>query len=551
MLAILQRELVAILRTRKAFVLQFGLALCLLGLIALRWPTDNRVELSGARSGQLFRLFSYGMLAAVAMLAPIFPATSIVMERRKGTLALLLNTPLRPYRIYAGKLFAVLGFIALLLLITLPAAAACYAMGGISLTKQLLVVYGLLGVVAWQYSSLGLLVSSIARTADGAVRVTYGCVLMLAVITLVPYFFMQDWGGNTSVTTSWVRCLSPIPAMMELVGHGAIGSTTAWTGVSATTRFLLSAILMSTVFSGITILRLQHHLLDQARSQGIITDDSGLAVRTARRAFFIIDPRRRSGNIGNWTNPVMAKEFRSRRFGRSHWMLRLVGGCAVLSLFLAFTVTTGTVQWDLETVGGPLVLLQVALMVIFMPSLAAGLISSEQENGAWPLLRTTPLSGGRIVRGKLISVGWTMLLMLAATLPGYAVMVYIQPTLWLQVVNALVCLLLTGLAAMMLSGAVGCWFSRTAAATTAAYVAVVGLFGGTLMIWLARDAPFGFQTVETALKLNPMAAALAVFNVPGFQTYNLIPASWWIAGIIIIFCFGVMRMRVQSLMRSL
>lgn len=551
MLPILQRELVAILRTRKAFALQLGLALCLMGLVALRWPTDNRVELSGARSGQLFRLFSYGMLAAVALLAPIFPATSIVMERRKGTLALLLNTPLKPYAIYVGKLFAVLGFISLLLLITLPAAAACYAMGGISLTKQLLVVYGLLGVVAWQYASLGLLVSSYARTADGAVRITYGCVLLMAVVTLAPYFFMQDWGGNVSTAASWIRCLSPIPAMMELVGHGAIGSATPWTGMSPTSRFLLLAILMSTAFSGLTIFRLQHHLLDQARSQGMITDDSGLAVRAARRAFFIIDPRRRSSYIGNWTNPVMAKEFRSRRFGRSHWMLRLIGGCAILSLFLAFTVTTGTVQWDLETVGGPLVLLQVALIVIFMPSLAAGLISSEQENDAWPLLRTTPLSGGQIVRGKLISVTWTMLLMLAATLPGYVVMVYIQPTLWLQVVNALICLLLAGLTAMMLSAVVGCWFRRTASATTAAYVAVVGLFGGSLLIWLARDAPFGYQTVETVLKFNPMAAALAVFNVPGFQTYNLVPASWWIASIVVAVCFGVMRFRVQSLMRSI
>jgi ABC-type transport system involved in multi-copper enzyme maturation permease subunit len=550
MLPILHRELVAILRTRKAFVLQLGLAFFLVILIALRWPTDGRVELSGARSGQLFRLFSYGMLAAVALLAPIFPATSIVMERRKGTLALLLNTPLKSYAIYAGKLFAVLGFVALLLLITLPAAAACYAMGGISLTKQLMVAYGLLAVVAWQYSSLGLLVSSYARSADGAVRVTYGCVLMLGVITLAPYFFMQDWGGITSVVVNWIRCLSPIPAMAELVGHGAVGSSAAWTGMSATTRYLLLAIVSSAAFSGITIFRLQHHLLDQARSQGMITDDRGLAMRTARRAFFIIDPRRRSGNIGNWTNPVMAKEFRSRRFGRSHWMLRLIGGCAVLSLFLAFTVTTGTVQWDLETVGGPLVLLQVALMVVFMPSLAAGLISSEQESNAWPLLRTTPLSGGRIVRGKLISVGWTMLLMLAATLPGYAAMIYIQPTLWLQVINALVCLLLTGLTAMMLSGMVGCWFTRTAAATTAAYVVVASLFGGTLLIWLARDAPFGYRTVETVLKFNPMAAALTVFNVPGFQTYHLIPASWWIAGLMIVVSFAVMRLRVQSLMRS-
>ena len=89
----------------------------------------------------------------------------------------------------------------------------------------------------------------------------------------------------------------------------------------------------------------------------------------------------------------------------------------------------------------------------------------------------------------------------------------------------------------------------SAAATTAAYVAVLGLFGGTLLIWLARDAPFGFQTFENALKLNPMSAALSVFNLPGFRNYQLIPVSWWVAGVVIVFCFLVMRFRVQSLTR--
>jgi ABC-type transport system involved in multi-copper enzyme maturation permease subunit len=549
MLAILRRELIAILRTRKAFVLQLGVALCFVGLIALRWPTDGRVDLSGARSGQVFGLFSYGLLAAVALLAPVFPATSIVTERRKGTLALLLNSPLRAWSIYAGKWFGVLGFIALLLVLTLPAAAACYAMGGISLTNQLLAVYGLLLVAAVLYISLGLLVSSLANSADGAVRVTYGCVLALAVLTLAPYFFLQQSGGLLSELAAWIRCVSPVPAMMEIVGHGDVGSEAAWKGPSAVARFMLLAPLLAALFSGITISRLRYHLLDRARSQGLITDNRSLGTRAARRAFFIVDPNRRSRNIGNWVNPVMAKEFRSRRFGRSHWMLRLIGGCAILSLFLAFTVTTGTVQWDLESVGGPLVLLQVGLMVVFMPSLAAGLISSEQENNAWPLLRTSPLSGGRIVRGKLLSALWTMLLMLLATLPGYAVMIYIQPTLWLQVVRAFVCLFLAGLMALMISAMVGSWFRKTAAATTAAYVAVLGLFGGTLLIWLARDAPFGFQTVENALKLNPMAAALSVFNLPGFRNYQLIPVSWWVAGVVIVICFLVMRFRVQSLTR--
>ena len=37
-----------------------------------------------------------------------------------------------------------------------------------------------------------------------------------------------------------------------------------------------------------------------------------------------------------WVNPVMVKEFRSRRFGRSHWTLRLIAFGAILSLASAW-----------------------------------------------------------------------------------------------------------------------------------------------------------------------------------------------------------------------
>ena len=544
---ILRRELLAMLRTRKAFVLQLGMAIAFALLIALRWPSDDRVDLSGIRSAEVFRQFAYGLLAAVILLSPIFPATSIVSERRRGTLALLLNSPLHPVSIYFGKLLAVLGFAALLLLISLPAAAACFAMGGISLRGQLLLAYGLYAMVALQLASLGLLVSSLARSADGAVRVTYGCVLLITVVTLAPYFFLQDAGGIGGQVAAWVRCLSPIPALMEVAGQGDIGSRQGWDGPSAASRYLLLGALTAAGFAGVTLSRLRHHLLDRARSAGRMTDDSGLAVRAARRAWFVVDPRRRAKPIGDWVNPVMAKEFRSRRFGRSHWMLRLVGGCAVLSLLIAFTVTTGTVQWELQAVGGPLVMLQVGLMVVFLPSLSAGLISSERENGLWPLLLTAPLSGGQIVRGKLLSAFWTMALLLASTMPGYAVMIYIQPTLWLQVVRAVICLALAGTMALMLSAAIGCRFRRTAAATTAGYVIVITLFGGSLLVWLARDAPFGFRTVEAVLRWNPMAAALAVFNLPGFRNYDLVPASWWISGAVIVASGALMRWRVHRL----
>ena len=53
----------------------------------------------------------------------------------------------------------------------------------------------------------------------------------------------------------------------------------------------------------------------------------------------------------------------------------------------------------------------------------------------------------------------------------------------------------------------------------------------TLLIWLARDAPFGYQAVQAALVVNPMAAALAVIKAPGFSQYDLVPANWIFMGI--------------------
>src|SRR5881394_1619048 len=126
---IIRRELLEVLRTRKAVALQLGLAVGCALLVLMRWPTGQVADLSGLRSLQVLRMFGYGLLAAVLLLEPAFPATAIVREKIKGTLALLLNSPLRPWSIYLGKLGGSLGFTAVLLAMTLPAAAACHALG--------------------------------------------------------------------------------------------------------------------------------------------------------------------------------------------------------------------------------------------------------------------------------------------------------------------------------------------------------------------------------------------------------------------------------------
>ncbi len=49
-----------------------------------------------------------------------------------------------------------------------------------------------------------------------------------------------------------------------------------------------------------------------------------------RRMAYLVDPSRRKAGIPWWLNPVMVKEFRTRKFGRLHW---LYGSSRRLALF--------------------------------------------------------------------------------------------------------------------------------------------------------------------------------------------------------------------------
>lgn len=542
---IIQRELIGLLRSRKAPAMLAGSALFFSVLVLVRWPSEGQVSLSGVEAREVFTLLGHGLLMSLVLLAPIVPATSIVRERQLGTLALLLNSPMNRYSIYAGKLIGSLGFVLLLLVMSFPAAAASYAMGGVGLAQELLPLYGLLALVALQYTVLGLFVSSRANSTDGALRGTYGLVLLLSVVTLGPHQFLQGTEGVSAEIAATLRHLSPLPAVLEILGHGDLGSQGLINSGGAPLEFLKLSLTVSALFAVLTLTRLGSASLDRPRPQGVMTEERSLGGRLLRRFLFLSDPQRRTGGIGPFTNPVLVKEFRCRQFGRMHWLLRLVAASAVLSLALTYAATLGTFDWGAETIGGIMVLLQVSLIVLLAPSLTAGLISTERESGGWEHLKMTPLSAGAILRGKLLSSAWTLLLLLCATVPGYLVMIYISPPVQEQVWQVLVCLVLLSVLAIVLGAAISTLFRQTALATLSAYAVLIALCGGTTLVWLGRGAPFGHATVERVLTINPLAAALSVMRMPGFAEYNLVPANWWLVGTmsVVLFLFLVVRTR--------
>jgi ABC-type transport system involved in multi-copper enzyme maturation permease subunit len=527
---IVRRELLDLLRTKKAVAVQVVLALACAALVLVRWPTGGVSDLNGARSQQVLQVFGYGLLAGVLFLVPAFPATSVVREKVSGTLALLLNTPMPPWTIYGGKLAGILGFAAVLLMVTAPAAAACYALGGLSAKGGVGLLYLVLAVASLQLITLGLFVSSRAQSIDSSLRLTYASVFALAALPLVPAWLMQGGSGIAAMAVGWFRCLSPIPAVAEVLGHGGFGSRGMGGSGGAVEKYIFLALLTSVACAVATIVRLTQAPLDRARAAGVMTQDRDADERLARRLLFLIDPMRRSGGIGPFTNPVMAKEFMSRKLGRSHWTLRMLAVTAILSLGLSVVASSSALGWGSAAIGGALVILQAALLILFVPSLAAGLISSEREGKTWQLLRMTPMSPGKILRGKLLSAAWPVVLLMAATLPGYVVMATIETKTSLAIPRVIGCLALMAVFAVMVSAAASSVFRTTAAATAAANITLVVVCLAPLLVWLGRGVPFGHETVETALALSPVAAALHASNAAGFTDYQLLPLSWWISG---------------------
>ena len=546
---IVRRELLELLRTRKAVAAQAGLALACGLLVLVRWPSDAVGDLTGARSLQVLRVFGYGLLAGVLFLVPAFPATAVVREKVRGTLALLLVSPMSAVSIYLGKLGGVLGFTALLLLATLPAAAACSALGGTSTRGGVGLLYLVLVAVTLQVATLGLLVSARSQSIDGALRTTYAVVLAVCAIPPIPYLLTQGDTGPLATLADWFRCLSPVPAVMEVLGHGGIGTHGIGTAGGAVARYLLLAGLWSAACAGLTVARLVSAPLDRSRPPGVMTQDRSRGQRAARRVFFLVDPQRRSGHMSRWVNPVMVKEFRTRRFGRSHWTIRLLLLSAVMSLALSYLAAAGSLGWGIEVIGGGLVILQTALVILFAPSLAAGLVSAEREGGGWQLLRATPLSAGAILRGKLMSAVWPLALLLASTLPGYIVMTTVKPELADQVQRVVICLAVTAVFAVLVSAAASSLFRTTAAATAVANAVLVVLCVGPLLVWLGRDAPFGHRTVEAALTLSPVAAALQASDTPGFTEYRLLPGNWYLLGGASLVLLVVLVVRTRQLCR--
>jgi len=190
----IRKEIRQRMRERKAWILPTLYLVVLGAAVVLVYVTFTRdVQTLRLRPrgnvglGQaVFLTVAYLQLGALLLIAPVFSAGALTIEKEQRTLAGLLTSLLTPFDIWWGKCLASLLYQVLLVLSALPILTLAFALGGVGL-RELSIVLASTLVVLVSLSAVGLACSAYFRRSVHATAVTYGVVIALSVLSLVAY----------------------------------------------------------------------------------------------------------------------------------------------------------------------------------------------------------------------------------------------------------------------------------------------------------------------------------------------------------------------------
>jgi ABC-2 type transport system permease protein len=201
------KELRQRMREKRGWILPSLYLLILGGVIAVTYyftvAESQRYgrELQGSEVGvTIFVTVTYAQLTLLLLLAPVFSAGAITIEKEQRTLAGLLTSLLTVWQIWWGKFVASLLFLVLLLISSLPVLSLAFAFGGVG-PRQVVAAVGTSLLVLAVVSAIGLYCSSFFRRSVHATAVTYAVLIALTVLSFVGFLILQahrEYGGQAA-----------------------------------------------------------------------------------------------------------------------------------------------------------------------------------------------------------------------------------------------------------------------------------------------------------------------------------------------------------------
>ncbi len=144
--------------------------------------STRTVGSNGAVGAAVFYFLVGVLLILTTFIVPAIAANAISEERQSLTLDLLRLTPFGGGYIVRAKLAARFGFAVLLLIVMLPLFSLAFMLGGVEL-RELGIAVGIVSMSMLTYLLIGICVSAHAKTAAGALALTYAIVLSTAIGT--------------------------------------------------------------------------------------------------------------------------------------------------------------------------------------------------------------------------------------------------------------------------------------------------------------------------------------------------------------------------------
>ncbi len=233
------KELRQRLREGRAWLLPTLYLVVLAGTVSFAYyaATDpemggSRGELQGADIGEvIFLTVVFTQLVVLLLMAPVFSAGSLTIEKEQRTFAGLLTSLLTAPQIWWGKFVAALLYLLLLLVSALPLLTIALAFGGVD-PIQLLKAIGSTVLVLASICAVGLWCSSVFRRSVHSTAAAYGFVLVLSIVTAVIFGFLiahwesNNFGARAELPPAHIQAplfLNPFYPLLSMFGGGTFG----------------------------------------------------------------------------------------------------------------------------------------------------------------------------------------------------------------------------------------------------------------------------------------------------------------------------------------
>jgi len=442
---VFSREVKGFLRGRKAFWCLFlfltGLLLFLLdswGRFAGAWLLGETQTIHPSLAGKLlFHTLARGQLFILTVLTPFLTAPAIAGECERGTLGLLVSSPVSLSRILFQKLVSSMAFLVLLLVGAAPVMALCFLAGGLS-GQEVAGAYVILLSASLLYGSVGLLCSAFFRRVYEVYLLTFGLVFLFAIVlpyhsSLWRYITKMTWENQQGLMGDW-DWLSPFAVLGRLLfpetSAGRWGLPLRIFGINVESagrgqsEFLLGGpVLTFAIISigiaflcfGVARWRMWHVVEGPGPRKENLQEIQELS-SFAHQETTVRGVAVKSGLFDENENPVYLLEQRVQWLGHIDVMLRLLYVALIISI----------VTLPLASFKGSWLFLSLPYLAaaLFTVPLAATAVSSEYERNTLDMLRVTMLTPENILFAKYrTSFLSSLILALTLYLPGMVVVI--------------------------------------------------------------------------------------------------------------------------------